>query len=519
MMKLLTVKEMLAVERASDAAGHTYDSMMEHAGRSLAEIVHARYGSRHSKALALVGKGNNGGDALVALAYLQQWGWQTAFLLVGRDGDPLVARARAAGSSAHQWQDIPGNELPALLREFPILLDGVLGTGIRLPLRPPVDEFLPLLRKGLPKRMVVIAVDTPSGVDCRTGEAAPDTLPADLTVTMAAAKTGHYAYPAAGLVGELVCGDIGLPDDLPEWTGIRRQVMDGSGVSALMPERPPDAHKGTFGTAVVCAGSRHFIGAALLAGKAAFRSGAGLITTACPAPMVHMLAGHFPESTWLPLPEKAGSLNEAAADELLGSLGGADALLIGPGFGMTEQTQEFIVRMFSSSEKLPPMVIDADGLKLAARIPDWPDRLPADTVLTPHPGEMAALCGRSVQEIQAARLDSAEHFARVWGHVVVLKGAFTLVASPNGRTALVPISSPALARAGTGDVLAGLITGLRAQGMGAYEAAVAGAWLHGRAGLIALRKLGHPAAVLAGDVLDAVPDALVETSGFEDRHG
>lgn len=504
-MKLVTVPEMLAVERAADAAGHRYADMMEHAGRGLAEIIDARFAAlTPKKILAIVGRGNNGGDALVALTHLARRGWQAGFVCVQREPDLLVERAVAAGCQRWTWPELGLDGLREQVENTPVLLDGLLGTGVRLPLRPPVDEFLALVQTCLPSGTQVVAVDTPSGVDCSTGAAAPQTLRADLTVAMAAAKVGHFAFPAAGLVGDLQVAGIGLPEGLPEWDRIRRVVLDEEMVRSWLPDRPQDAHKGTFGTALITAGSRKYVGAVLLAGKAAYRSGAGLVTTACVESLYRMLAGQFPESTWIPLPESYGALTPAAADILHGQLDRITAWLVGPGLGRAPETAEFMRRLLEAGMVDPPLVVDADGLTLLAGLPEWPQRLPAETILTPHPGEMAVLADCSPAEIQADRLGIAEAMAHHWGHVVVLKGAFTLVAAPDGRTGLVPIASPALARAGTGDVLAGLITGLRAQGVGAFEAAAAGAFLHARAGLVAERTLGNPSAVMAGDVLDSI---------------
>jgi NAD(P)H-hydrate epimerase len=232
------------------------------------------------------------------------------------------------------------------------------------------------------------------------------------------------------------------------------------------------------------------------------------------------------------LPHELGVISAGAADVLTRNLERATALLIGPGFGLEETTGVFLADFLTgklaarkatahigfvhdASPKtpdgnglIPPLVLDADGLKLLAKIPDWHTGLPGTAVLTPHPGEMAVLTGLSVDEIQADRESIAARFAKEWGHVVVLKGAFTVVAAPDGRTTVIPVASAALARAGTGDVLAGLIAGLRAQGLNAFDAAVAGAWIHARAGLEAAEALGSTASVLAGDVLAAIPDVI-----------
>jgi NAD(P)H-hydrate epimerase len=223
-----------------------------------------------------------------------------------------------------------------------------------------------------------------------------------------------------------------------------------------------------------------------------------------------------------------GVIAEGAAGVLRQNLERANALLVGCGFGLEDTTAAFLSALLggpkasrgpigfvhpaqgASAQKggLPPMVIDADGLKLLARIPNWPQVLPSNSVLTPHPGEMAVLTGLSKEELQGDRVASAERFAKEWGHVVVLKGAYTVIASPVGETAIIPVATPALARAGTGDVLAGLIAGLRAQGVEAFPAAWAGAWIHAQAGLRAAELLGGSASVLAGDVLDQIAEVL-----------
>lgn len=527
-MKLVTVAEMRAIEQASDARGWTYADMMEAAGTGLARVVADLYSDLPEKsALGLVGSGNNGGDTLVALSWLAAHGWQvTAYLVKPRANDPLVERVRQAGGEViDHTEDDEGAQLAAAIAGHRVLLDGVLGTGIRLPLREPLASLLAQAKVLVARyRPHVVAVDVPSGVDCDTGAVAEQTIPAEHTVTMAAAKIGMVRMPALAYLGQLHSISIGTPPDLPAWQAVQREVVDAERVRALLPPRPADAHKGTFGTVMVVAGSVNFTGAALLAGKAAYRVGAGLVTLAVPAPLHAALAGHFPEATWLLLPHELGVIAEGAVDVLRENLGRTKAMVLGPGFGLEDPTAAFVARFLghpakkgaglgflstteaSQREPLPwpPLVVDADGLKLLARVPEWFRLLPAQAVLTPHPGEMSVLTGLSREEIQSDRLGVAERFAREWGHVVVLKGAGTVIAAPDGRTAVVPVATPALARAGTGDVLAGTIAGLRAQGLEAYEAALAGAWLHAQAGLEAARRWGATAPVLAGEVAEAL---------------
>ena len=350
---------------------------------------------------------------------------------------------------------------------------------------------------------------------------------------MAAFKQGLLRFPAYQLAGriEVVGIGLGVEKAYPKaWENIHRTVPDRVDVRNILPKRPLDAHKGTFGTALIAAGSVNYTGAAWLAGRAAYKIGAGLVTMAVPQPLHAILAGQFPEATWLLLPDQMGVIASDAGSVLRQGFDRATALLVGPGFGLEDTTKHFIGNLFSGGlpgkkasmglvpakklagsdevAGLPPLVLDADGLKLAAQMPDWPKRLPALTIITPHPGEMSLLTGLPVAEIQRDRVAIAEKYARDWGHIVVLKGAFTVIASPEGDTAVLPIATPALARAGTGDVLAGLIVGLRAQGIEAYPAAVAGAWIHAQAGLRAAARLGSTVSVLAGDVLNAVEDVI-----------
>jgi NAD(P)H-hydrate epimerase len=316
--------------------------------------------------------------------------------------------------------------------------------------------------------------------------------------------------------------------------------MTAHKAAALLPPRPEDAHKGTFGTCMIAAGSVNYCGAPLLASEAAYRVGAGLVRTAIPGAIYDAIAGCLPETTWLVLPYTDGVINADGAGVLWRNLDRVSALLIGPGLGLESHTQDFISYLLEKNDspnssrralgfsgekrnektaspaELPPLVIDADGLRLLARVKDWPHKLGKPAVLTPHPGEMAALTGLPVEEIQKNRVKIAVEYARKWGHVVVLKGALTVTADPSGKYMVNPVATSALATAGTGDVLAGMIAGLIAQGFAGYSAAITGAWLHAQAGIQAAELLGSAAAVTARDVLVAIPAALKTTTGTQD---
>jgi ADP-dependent NAD(P)H-hydrate dehydratase / NAD(P)H-hydrate epimerase len=542
-MKLISVSKMQAVEKEADQRGLSYAMMMDNAGHNLAaevlKLAYSQEDEEEIQVLGLVGPGNNGGDTLVALARLAEKGWTARAYLVNRksENDPLLSRLEQADGEIYQARDDDGfHQLQAFMETADVLLDGVLGTGITLPLKPEVGGILSAARDivaGMDWPPLVVAVDCPSGVNCDTGEASAETIPADATVTMAAIKRGLLALPAFGLAGEIRVVGIGDLSGLESWDVIKDEVADDTQVMGWLPQRGLDAHKGTFGTALIAAGSLNYTGAALLAGEAAAQIGTGLVTLAVPSPLHAALAGHFPEATWVLLPHEMGVIASAGAEVLLKNIERATALLIGPGLGLEETTRDFLHKVLTGKEGgttsqrhigfvqepatgkttesgkgLPAMVIDADGLKHLAKIENWQNLIPATAILTPHPGEMATLTCLTVGEIQADRLAIARKYASEWGQVVVLKGAFTVVAAPDGRTTTIPCATAALAHAGTGDVLAGLIVGLRAQGVEAYEAAVAGAYLHAKAGEAAEQARGSSAAVLARDVLDGVVDVL-----------
>ncbi|MEA3339174.1 MAG: NAD(P)H-hydrate dehydratase [Chloroflexota bacterium] len=550
-MKIVTVDQMRRIEAAADAAGHSYAAMMEQAGQAVAEAIAARREVRDRRVLVLVGPGNNGGDGLVTARYLAEAGASPVCYLL-RPRDPAedenfrlvqergltVVLAGDDGDEGQKWR-----KLHRLAREADVVVDGLLGTGARLPLRDPLAEMLAVVRRTLaarrqaPRERVtslvpssapsvrafpfVVAVDGPSGLDYGSGALDEAALSVDLTVTFAYPKPGHFRFPGAGSLGELVVADIGADPELA--ADVSLEVVTPEMVRGWLPPRPLDAHKGTFGKALIVAGSVNYTGAAYLSGAAATRAGAGLVTMALPAAIHTAVAARLAEATYLLLPHELGVIAFSAARVVTGRVEGYDALLLGPGLGRERETDAFVEALlggggrrrmgFGAAEQsasppplLPPLVVDADGLNILARMEDWPERLPPESILTPHPGEMARLMDCTAAEVQADRMAAAQSQAAAWGQVVVLKGAHTVVAAPDGRTAIEPFINPGLATAGTGDVLAGAIVALRAQGLGAFEAAAAGAYLHGLAGELARVEMGA-AGMVAGDVLAHLPRA------------
>ena len=549
-IKIYTVAEMVAAEKAADAAGHAYAQMMETAGRLVAEAIQQRHDVAERQVLVLVGPGNNGGDGLVAGRYLAEAGAVVAFyLLKPRDmaDDENLARVEEMGLEVLLADyDQRYRVLRHRLRVTDILIDALLGTGVTRPIegqlaalleqvgaavaekrraaapgRPPLlsvatpptaPDDTPAWDDERPRRPIVVAVDCPSGLNCDSGALDPLAVAADLTVTFAGPKRGHFRFPGAAACGELVVADIDIDPQLPAIRGVALELATAELARALLPSRPPDGHKGTFGTALIAAGSIRYWGAPALAARGAFRGGAGLVTLAVPQRLRPALAGQFPEATY-PAITDTDTLGVATANLLLGSLASYGALLVGPGLGEAASFMTALLDglrspadggLLSDDVTAPPLIVDADGLNLLAQMPNWPTRLPPNTILTPHPGEMARLVGRPLSAVRdEERVALARESAAAWGHVVLLKGAYTVIAAPGGQATLLPFANPLLAVAGSGDVLGGIIVSLLAQGVKPYEAAVLGGYLHGAAGQLAADYWGN-AGLLASELADWV---------------
>lgn len=557
MLKIVTTEEMRRIETAADAGGLAFDQMMENAGRAVATAIHEWLGAEGTQVLVLVGSGNNGGDGLVMARHLSQMG-ATVNLYVWKrktEGDKNWDMALARDIPATLMADDGDlQKLRALLTEADVVVDALLGTGVTRPIkgdlkrlldevrdhidqrRQPTDELLVAPAEGMVEAdpLVVVALDVPSGLNSDTGALDPAALSANLTVTLAAVKRGHVLFPGAGAVGVLVVADIGIPDEL--YTDITLEMATPAPIARLLPERPAGAHKGTFGKALVVAGSVNYTGAAYLAAASATRVGTGLVTLAPPQAIYPIVAARLTEATYLLLPHDMGVLAADAARILSEKVDGYDALLLGPGLGQEKPTEEFLSQLLGGQKaarkrrvgfaheeakterdasegiKLPPLVLDADGLNLMAKVEGWWHQLPTETILTPHPGEMARLIGCETKEVQADRIGCATEMAAKWGHIVVLKGAHTVVAAPDGRAMVLPFANPAMATAGSGDVLAGAIVGMRAQGLVPFDAAAVGAYLHGLAGEMARDALGDTG-VVAGDLVGTLPLAIRRLRG------
>ncbi|MBK8025922.1 MAG: NAD(P)H-hydrate dehydratase [Chloroflexi bacterium] len=313
-------------------------------------------------------------------------------------------------------------------------------------------------------------------------------------------------FPGAKAVGTLVFATAGVEADLPGLGVIRRGLVDDAYVRSALPARPLNANKGTFGKVLVVGGSSHYVGAPGLAARAAYRMGAGLVTVAAPRAVTSILAAGISEPTWLPCDELNGTIAQGALSPLLEALPQYDALVLGPGLGQGPQMPQLITGLMGKASELDcPVIVDADALNALATVNNWPSFLPQHAVLTPHPGEMSRLTGLSIESIQENRLEIAQEYATQWNTTVLLKGAHTVIASPD-RLSVLPYKSSALSTAGTGDVLAGMIGALLGQRLSPHDAAAAAGYLHGLSGVHAAG--GSDRSVMAGDLIDALRDVL-----------
>ncbi|MBM3942945.1 MAG: NAD(P)H-hydrate dehydratase [SAR202 cluster bacterium] len=512
-MKIVTAAQMSALEHAAEAQGVSLDGLMENAGRAVAEAARRELGPQviGARVLALIGPGNNGADGLVAARHLARWGAAvTAYIITRRpDPDPKQELAQRAGVNI-QWagQD-PG--LPLLERRLGqcrLVIDAVLGTGRSRPLEGVVKDILGRLdaRRRSPSRPFLLALDLPTGLNADTGQMDPACPAADLTLALGFPKVGLLAFPGAAKVGRLQVADIGLPPGLPGEQEILLEMLTDGWASGALPARPLNSHKGAYGHVLAVAGSRNYVGAAVLASQAAARTGAGLVTLAAPERVDAIAAAKLTEVIHLPLPEDSdGRIHADAAASLQGQARRFNARLVGCGLGVSEGTARFVENLLLDRQgETLPTVVDADGLNNLARLPNWRQRITRPLVLTPHPGEMSTLTGLPTPHIQADRVKVARQWAAQWNAVLVLKGAHTVVADPGGLVRVSPFANPGLASGGTGDVLTGVIAALLAQGLGPFDAACLGVHLHGLAGELVRRELGDTG-TLATDLVERLP--------------
>jgi hydroxyethylthiazole kinase-like uncharacterized protein yjeF len=511
-MKIVTTEEMRLLEVECAQQGVSTDTLMEKAGLAVAQSARKFLGDvRGVPILALVGPGNNGGDGLVAARHLSDWGAEvTIYLTLPRSEDdpkrqPLLDRGVTV---CRAEDDTDFSCLIGQLSRTRLGIDAILGTGRSRPIEGNLAAILSLLGNARAARpgLGLMALDIPTGLNADTGESDPLCPTADVTVALGFSKVGLYAFPGAAHVGKLEVVDIGIPVSLAG--DVPQELITSDWVRDALPGRPMDSHKGTFGRVLVVAGSMKYIGAAYLACEGAARVGAGLVTLAIPGSLQPILAAKLTEATYLLLPEEEGALSPEASDVILSELHGYQALLVGCGLGQGSDVA-LLLRQTLLTARYPgvPMVLDADALNVLAGVPEWWLGLRGEAVVTPHPGEMSRLTGQTTGEINATRLGITREQAVQWGKSVVLKGAYTMIGSPEGQVRISPFANPGLASAGTGDVLAGAVAGLLAQGLSTFDAASCGVYIHGVAGEDARNEMGDTG-MMAGDLLPRLPLAI-----------
>jgi ADP-dependent NAD(P)H-hydrate dehydratase / NAD(P)H-hydrate epimerase len=493
--------EMRAVDSwAIEAQGVPGIDLMERAGIGLARVAAAA--ARGAGPVRIViGKGNNGGDGLVAARILREDGQRVDVLAVG---DPAELKGDARTNLERLPGDGPLPFEPSALNGSSVVVDALLGTGFSGEPREPVAGAIRAINE---QDAPVVACDVPSGVDASSGEVHGQAVRADLTATFHGSKIGLQVNPGKGLAGDVHVVEIGIPRGapLPGTAGlIAERVVE------LVPRRARDGSKFESGTVVVVGGSRGLTGAPTMAALSAQRTGAGYVQVAVPQSAEPVLQLKLLEGMTRALPEEDGGHTTAGLDEVSRLAERAGALVLGPGLGRADGALEFARAVAQEVEK--PLLIDADGLNAHAGRLELLKERPGPTVLTPHAGELARLLDTDSDEVAAHRLACARAAAERSGCVVILKGDDSIVAAPGGPAAISRGATPALATAGTGDVLSGLIGAFLAKGVEAFEAAAAGVLAHGRAGQVAARRHGADH-VIAGDVIEAIPEAMAELRG------
>lgn len=511
-MKVVTAAEMRQIDKDTiEGIGIPGIVLMETAGSEIVRAIERHYPTAQRIGV-FVGKGNNGGDGLVIARQLAHAGREVQIFLVSPaesfTGEALT-NLDIARNLELQIEEILTDAVFIDTLKCDLLVDAIFGTGLRGVVREPVANIINAINN-LP--IPILSVDLPSGLDADSGNPLGTCVQADRTVTIGLPKRGLLLHPGADLAGKLEVVDIGFPQQVIDAQNIKVNWTTEKDAAAWIPARSPASYKGSYGRVLVVAGSTGMTGAAALTSEAALRVGAGLVTLAIPQNLNTILEVKLSEVMTLPLPEtEAGSLAESSTSTILEYAKKTKSLLaIGPGLSQHPETVGLVHQLISENHKQElglRMVIDADGLNALAQETDLISLLGTETVLTPHPGEMARLTNIPISTLESNRIGTAEEFANQYGVTLVLKGAPTITSNPNGETWVNSTGNAGMATAGMGDVLTGIIAGLMAQNVPSETAAVLGVYLHGLAGDIAAEKLGMHG-LIAGDVLQAVPQAI-----------
>lgn len=510
-MNVVTAEQMQQMDaEAIQRCGISGLDLMERAGEGCtAAIIDAYADTASTSALVVCGKGNNGGDGYVVARLLRARGWDVSVVILARReeiaGDAEINLNRLPADITIHFcadQESLGRHLSVPF-DHSIIVDALFGTGLKNEVGGLFFQAISLINKA---SCPVVAVDIPSGVSGSNGKILGNAVRADLTVTFASAKLGHILYPGAGYVGQLRIVDIGIPSEV-----IKRaegfEFVDASAAAQLFRRRDPSAHKGSFGHILIIAGSTGHTGAAALAASGALRSGAGLVSLAIPASLNHILEQKTTEAMTIPLPDCGrGHLASDALDAISSALQGRDVMALGPGISWQRDTVALVHKLVR--EVTLPLVIDADGLNALSEDPSLLKECTSQAiVLTPHPGEMARLCGVTVAEVESDRVGIAREFAVNHGVFLVLKGARTVIATPDGDIAINGSGNPGMASGGMGDVLTGIVAALLGQDYSPFDACRLGVFVHGLAADLSASEKGM-VGLIASDVLEQLPFAF-----------
>jgi NAD(P)H-hydrate epimerase len=517
-MKIVTGIEMRALDRRAILEAHIPSTvLMERAGEGIVKHLEEHCGPARGKTITvLCGKGNNGGDGLVVARLLCRRHARVHIVLLA----PITELSRDTGVMYRRLVRIAGKaaivrfrsaeQVRPLLASSDLLIDALLGTGLSSVVSGSYREAIELINSvGKP----VIAVDIPSGLHADTGAILGRAVKATLTITCGLPKLGLYLDTGIDQAGAIRIVDIGIPPAYVDAVESRTLLLTSENAFQALPERTPSAHKGIFGHAGIIAGSVGKTGAAALAAQAALRVGAGLVTVATPSSVNDVLEAKLLEAMTMPLPEtKARTLARSGHDRVLAFIQARTAVAIGPGLSTHHETVELVQSLMKHLDR--PSVLDADALNALAGRASLLTECTTPPILTPHPGEMSRLeVDATAQSVNADRIGTARRFARERGVFLVLKGARTVIARPDGLVAICPTGNPGMATAGTGDVLTGMIVGLLAQRVPAWEAACAATYFHGSAGDLASQYRGQ-LGMLAGDLIAQIPYALKRTKAI-----
>ncbi len=510
-MKVALSEQMRQLDReAMESVGIPGIALMENAAREVSLYCY-EYLLAHGleNVLIFAGRGNNGGDGLAAARRLKNKGINVLIYFIGDtaglSGDALTNFNIVKNMGISVIQDF--SCLEDTLSWCDLILDAIFGTGLKGVVK---GEAVEVIERINVSGKYVVSCDIPSGIDADTGKVLGCAVKADATVTFALPKVGLLLYPGKEYTGEMKVADISIPSFLYQRIGMKCSMLTKEEAKALLPGRKERSNKGTYGRLFCMAGSKEMTGANYLACKSAYRTGAGVVYSCSVQNVLNVIQTLLPEAVGVSLTEEHGQVRKESFDDIGEKIKDAAAIVLGPGLGTGENVQDFVREVLTNCKV--PMVVDADAINAIAQRKDISEFFSPNVILTPHPGEMSRLTGKSVSQILEEMVETASSYAKENQAIVVLKDARTVIAHPDGRVYINTTGCAAMAKGGSGDVLSGIIGGLLSQGAEPFDAAVLGVYLHGLAGEIAGRKHGAYS-TLAGEICDCIRDAFDEVGG------